>query len=133
MLRSILVFSLAALVLLSIGWYRSHTCAGISYIGFEAWSPMLLMASERMSLDLLPGLIVGALLRSRQVVAGALVSIACGPAIQGAMLNYCWQEWPSSISLGVSAIEFGIYGAAGAALGYVSRVWIMSIMRRPVV
>jgi len=133
MVRNILAIALAVVASFSFQWHRAHSCSAFAYIGFEAWSPMLLMDGDRMMTDLLPGLIVGALLRSHQVVAGSLVSVVCGLATHAFISHYCYQEWLSAVSAGVTALQCCVYGAAGAALGYVVQARFVGGRRWPVI
>jgi hypothetical protein len=115
MARDVLAIFLALLVSIGIWMLRlpSDPTSGFSYFGFETWAHVFAWNSLHLSQELLPGFIVGALLRSRPVLTAAVVSGLASVLLDIVYVGHYW-EWPPLLATLVSS---AIHGSAGSALG----------------
>jgi hypothetical protein len=121
MLRTTVVLVLAFAAAFGT-WWISHPAGAnfaMAYIG--PYSPRYFFEEStiRIVQQLVPGFIVGALLQSRQLLAGAIVSGTSSAAIQNFHdLNSAYFEgWAKVL---IDMVEPGTFGLAAAALGMVA-------------
>jgi hypothetical protein len=117
MLRKVVVICLAIALPLAIQWLlhlpAQDPAHGIGYIGPETWQMDLRNLVLGLIEYLLPGFIVGAMLRSRQLPTGALVT-ALVPAVFELVSSH---DFLRSL---INGINHGVYGLAGSALGLIA-------------